>query len=173
MSEMYFVLVSNEFSEYSYSNTEYVLASKDKSILEDVARDIEILDSSVCCSIEEVESENFSYISESFSDHNYSYSLDEGIGLAHKKLDYLLKKKAKANPDNSIQKKDVNLTSLLSHEERIAILQKFTSDDPEVYLEGYARKRAAKESGEYYMDRDSYDTYKGVDISMKCDSYKY
>lgn len=170
---MYFVLISHEFSEYSHSNTECVLASKDKSLLEVISRDIEILDSSVSCSIEVIQSENISYISESYSDYNYSYSLDEGFGLTDKELDYLLKKKIKADPESNVYKKDIELKTQLSQEERTDILRKFTSDDPEIFLEGYSRKKAAKESGEYYSDQDSYDTYKGIYIPMKCDTYKY
>lgn len=166
---MYYALQTSDSEEHSHSHTCYLIASNQKVILESLVSDIEKVNPNVCCNILEINSESLKYLHTSDSDYSYGWTEEDNLGETEKELERIYKRKSKEYPSDNISINEVECVCTLSDEKRFSLLKEFTFDDPKVFLEGYERKKKAKETGEYYSSPSDYDEYQGVWIHMKDD----
>lgn len=163
---MYYVLVISDSEAWSHSHEEYKMASKNKTMLTKLIKEIDCFKSSLVCSIEEIKTNNYHFVESSSWDWDFSYSEHEGLGLEYGELEFIERKKTKKYDDtcSNVSISKMELTENLTRKERCQFLESLGFSDVECYLEGYKNKVKSMKNGKYYYNPKKYDYYKGIQI---------
>lgn len=168
----YLEVNSSTFMESDYS--QILLASKDKDLLESMARKIELIEHNTTASVYPVRGTSRLMLHKSHSDWNYSHVEENFLGFSEPFLQRKLKEAEKEYGDNessNIYITEVKFVEQLTKDEQNEILKEINPyiNNPNDYLIGIKRKEKAIKNGKYFIKNaaKSYDFYKDMQICLK------
>lgn len=168
----YLEVNSSSFMESDYS--QILLASKDKYLLESMARKIELIEHNTSASVHPVRGCSRLMLHKSHSDWNYSHIEENYLGFSEAFLNRKLKEVEKEYfEDESLNAyiTEVKFVDSMTREEQVEILRYVNPNikNPFDYITGVKRKQKALKNGKYFIKgfAEKYDHYKGLDICLK------